>query len=57
MLRLVVPLGLLWAEKTAPVVTVPKPVPGAARMGLPRVLDCRAGRLTGSPSAGSPPAR
>ena len=53
----VVPLGLLWAEKAAPVVMVPKPVPGAARMVLPRVLDRRARKLTGSLSAGSPPAR
>ena len=55
-LRSVVPLGLQWAEKAAPVVMAPEPVPGAVRMGLPRALDHRAGKLTGSPSAGFPPA-
>ena len=55
-LRSVVPLGLQWVEKAAPVVMAPEPVPGTARMGLPRALDRRARKLTGSPSAGSPPA-
>ena len=56
-LQLVVPLGLMWVERTVPIVMVSKPVPDGARMGLPRVLDRRTRRLTGSPSGGSPPAR
>ena len=56
-LRSVVPLGLLWAEKAVPVVMAPEPVLGAARMGWPRVLDRLTGMLIGSPSAGSLPAR
>ena len=50
-------LGLSWAERTVPVVVVLEPVPCVARMGLPRVLDRRARRLTGSLSASSPLAR
>ena len=56
-LRSVVPLGLLWAEKAVPVMLAPEPVPGAARMGRPRVLGRRAGILTRSSSADSPRAR
>ena len=56
-LRSVVPLGLLWAEKAVPVVKALEPVPGATRMGRPRVPNRRAGMLTGSPSASSLPAR
>ena len=56
-LRSVVLLGLVRVAKMVPVVLVPGPVPGAARMGLPCILNCRTGRLTKSPSAGSPPAR
>ena len=55
-LRSVVPLGLLWAEKVVTVVMAPEPVLGAARMGRPHVLGRLAGMLTGSPSAGSLPA-
>ena len=56
-LRSVVPLGLLWAEKAVQVVMAPEPVPSAARMGRPRVPGRRARMLTGSPSASSLPAR
>ena len=52
-LRSMVPLGLLWAEKVDRVVMAPKPVLGTARMGRLRVLGRLAGMLTGSPSAGS----
>ena len=56
-LRSVVLLGLVQVAKMVPVVLVPGPDPGAVRMGLPRILNCHTGRLTGSPSADSPPAR
>ena len=56
-LRSVVPLGLLWAEKAVPVVMAAEPVPSATQMDQPRVPGRRAGMLTGSPSASSLPAR
>ena len=52
-----VPLGLMWAERMVLVMMVPEPIPGGARMGLPRILDRHIGRLIGSPSVGSPLAR
>ena len=52
-LRSVVPLELMQAEKTVPVVLVPEPVPSDARMGLPPALARRAERPSGAPSVGS----
>ena len=56
-LRSVVLLELKRAEKWVPVVLVPDPVPGDARMVLPPALARSVERLTRAPSAGSPPSR